>query len=72
MNEELISKAETFRSYYPEDNKIGQLLDEMITDLRNEAPRDEVLSDARAIQTELGYKALAFHIIEEIIKELTA
>lgn len=52
--DELITYAESIRAHYEPDNKVGLLLDELVSDLRAGALRAEIVQDAADIRAEIG------------------
>lgn len=72
VDDALISHLEGLRECYPQDNRVGLLLDELLSDLRSGAPREEVVADARAIEAELGPMATASKAIGRVLTALNA
>jgi hypothetical protein len=57
----LADHCEALREHYPPDNRFGLLLDELVKDLREGAPRQEIIDDCHAAQAELSDPQSTLH-----------
>lgn len=59
------------REFYPEGNAIRAMLEELIADLTQGAPRHETLADAKALLAKLDPNSTAYRLIGHVAAALS-
>jgi hypothetical protein len=66
--DELVGLVEGLRGFYPADSRLGRLLDELASDLRSEASREEIVSDAKAVLEEFEPGTSIHRIVSRVLR----
>lgn len=67
---DLLNLAQGLRTYYRRGNPIHAMLGELIKDLKAQAPREEIISDATALHARLDPHSSAYMVIGRILSAM--